>query len=84
MKIVNDNLIYLQYHTIFSQWLIKVQGGGFLNKKSNCWVSSLLQVFFYSTLPNCLPVSKGPFAATLCSLFQNMAKDTLLPVDRRT
>ena len=45
---------------------------GFLKKKSNYWVSSLLQVLHYLPLPYCLAVSKEPFAATLYSLFQNM------------
>ena len=54
----------------------QVSKKGFLNKKSNCCVSSLLHVLHYSPLPYCLAVSKEPFAATLYSLFQNMAKDT--------
>ena len=58
----------------------QVSKRGFLNKKSNCWVSSLLQVLHYSPLPDCLAVSKEPFAATLYSLFQNMAKDTSVPM----
>ena len=41
----------------------------FLNKKSNCWVSSLLHVLHYSPLPDCLVVSKEPFSAILYSLF---------------
>ena len=56
----------------------QVSKRGFLNKKSNCWVSSLLQVLHYSPLPGCLAVSRKPFAAKLYSLFQNMAKDTLV------
>ena len=47
----------------------------FRNKKSNCWVSSLLQVLHYSLLPDCVAISKEPFAATLHSLFQNMTKN---------
>ena len=58
----------------------QVSKRGFINKKSNCWVSSLLQVLHYSPLPDCLVVSKEPFAATLYSLFQNMAKDTSVPM----
>ena len=56
----------------------QVSKRGFLNKKSNCWVSSLLQVLHYSPLLGCLAVSRKPFAAKLYSLFQNMAKDTLV------
>ena len=48
----------------------QVSKRGFLNKKSNCWVSSLLQVLHYSPLPGCLAVSRKPFAAKLYSLFQ--------------
>ena len=52
---------------------------GFLDKRSNCWVSSLLQVLHYSPPPDFLAISKEPFAATLYSLFQKMVKDTLVP-----
>lgn len=53
---------------------------GFLNKKSNCRVSPLLQALHYSSLPDCLTISKEPFAATLYFLFQTMAKDILVPM----
>ena len=66
-------------HYIFTM-LDQVSKRGFLNKKSNCWVSSLLKVLHHSQLPGCLTVSRKPFAATLYSLFQNMAKDTSEPM----
>ena len=48
----------------------QVSNRDFLNKKSNCWVSSLLQGLHYSPLPDCLAVSKEPFAATLYSIVE--------------
>lgn len=58
----------------------QVSKRGFINKKSNCLVSTLLQVLHYSPLPHCLEVSKETFATTFYSLIQNMAKDTLVPM----
>lgn len=58
----------------------QVSKRGFINKKSNCLVSTMLQVLHYSPLPHCLEVSKEPFATTFYSLIQNMAKDTLVPM----
>ena len=51
-----------------------------LNKKFGCWVSSLLQVLDYSTLSDCLAVSKELFVATLYSLIKNIARDTSVPM----
>ena len=55
---------------------------GFLNKKSNCWVSSPLQVLHYSPLPHCLAISKELFAETLHSIFLIMTLfQNLLAID---
>ena len=58
----------------------QVSNEDLLNKKSKCWVSSLLQVLDYSTLSDCLAVSKEPFVATLYSLFKNITRDTSVPM----
>ena len=84
LNFIQDSQSQLNKETITNQYIFtmpdQVSKRGFLIKKSNCWVSSLLQVLHYSLLPDCLAVSKEPFAATLYSLFQNMAKDTLVPM----
>ena len=54
----------------------QVSKRGFLNKKSNYWVRSLLQVLQYSPPPVCLAIFKELFTVTLSPSFQNMSKDT--------
>ena len=78
LNFIQDSQSQLTEENITNHYIFtmpdKVSKRGFLNKKSNCWIRSLLQVLHYSPLPYCLAVSKKPFAATLYSLFQNMLK----------
>ena len=84
LNFIQDSQSHLNEENIINRYIFtmpdQVSKRSFLNKKSNCWVSSLLQVLQYSPLPYCLAVSKEPFTATLYSLFQNMAKDTSVPM----
>ena len=84
LKFIQGSQSQLNEENIIKHYIFtmpdQVSKRDFLNKRSNCRVSSLLQVLRYSPLPDCLAVSKEPFAATLYSLFQNMAKDTSVPM----
>ena len=81
LNFIQDSKSQLTEENITNHYIFtmpdQVSKRGFLNKKSNYWVSSLLQVLHYSTLPYCLTVSKEPIAATLYSLFQNMLQTLL-------
>ena len=76
LNIIQDSQSQLTEENIAKHYIFTMSGKvsmrGFLNKKSNCWVSSMLQVLHYSLLLDCLAVSKEPFAATSYSLFQNI------------
>ena len=81
LNFIQDSKSQLTEENIANHYIFtmpdQVSKRGFLNKKSNYWVSSLLQVLHYSPLPYCLAVSKEPFATTLYSLFQNMLQTLL-------
>ena len=53
---------------------------GFMNKKSNCWVSSMLQVLYYTSLQEILKMSKGQVATYLSEVFTNMKVNTTVPM----
>ena len=84
LNFIQDSQSQLNEENITNHYIFtmpdQVSKRGFLNKKSNCWFNSLLQVLHYSPLPDCLAVSKKSFAETLYSLFQNITKDTSVPM----
>ena len=53
---------------------------GFMNKKSNCWVSSILQVLHYTPLQEILKMSISQVATYLNEVFTNMKVNTVVPM----
>ena len=53
---------------------------GFMNKKSNCWVSSILQVLYYTPLQEILKMSTSQVATYLIEVFTNMKVNTIVPM----
>ena len=52
----------------------------FMSKKSNCWVSSMLQVLFYTPLKEFLKMSTSQVATSLSKVFTNMKINTTVPM----
>ena len=53
---------------------------GFMNIKSNCWVSSMLQVLYYTPLQEILKMSTSQVATYLSEVFTNMKVNTTVPM----
>ena len=51
---------------------------GFMNKKSNCWVSFILQVLYYTPLQEILKMSTSQVAIYLIEVFTNMKVNTIV------
>ena len=53
---------------------------GFMSKKSNCWVSFMLQVLYYTPLQEILKMPTSQVATSLGEVFTNMKVNTTVPM----
>ena len=52
----------------------------FVNKKLNCWLSSMIQVSYYTQLQDIIKLSTSQVATSVSNIFTNMKVNTTVPM----